>query len=223
MGQRSLQNETPFQGRRPSINRTSLPAVVGRLQTRAGSVWNGDEHQALKLVQAGDRDWFMPTDLRGFLCKCCNRTTVKQWKLVQVELKGTTVFYFRVDPVDFSPTQSARRIDLALLEDCRIDKNGQQHGKDRLCFIYASGKSKDFRSCRNPDDLQKGYEVHDALPGELRSSPQPTLNRWLNSVRRVLPDLAEKNLTPSDNGDSPERLRGSDGMIEGNFSGQKFR
>ena len=42
--------------------------------------------------------------------------------------EGPWVIFVLFNANDLWYTQSARRIDLALLEDCRIDKNGQQHG-----------------------------------------------------------------------------------------------
>ena len=48
---------------------------------------------------------------------------------MHVQLKGNTLFYYRVDSVDGHATQSARRVDLTILKDIRIDIHGQQHGK----------------------------------------------------------------------------------------------
>ena len=104
-----------------------------------------------------------------------------------VQLKGNTLFYHRVCPVDGHATQSARRVDLTVLKEIRIEMNGQQHSKDKLCLICAGGKAKEFRAVTGelPDFSEHGAGDAKQPPPNGSRSRQPALRRWLASLKRA--------------------------------------
>ena len=66
---RSLGSEGNGRQRTPIVEKKKINGLVQRITNRAEEAWYGDDQLAQKVVQAGDRDWFMPTALSGYLLK----------------------------------------------------------------------------------------------------------------------------------------------------------